>query len=131
MIKAIFYGIFVTLAILTTVIYHVPGFWIFLAVVIFWLAKTFNPFRPSVETLPRGFTEKKFNTGEVNLNYVEGSKNGPPLLFIPGQMEFWQGYKLVMPHFSKNIMCLSLIFGGTENLQKHPANIPTTSVVRI
>lgn len=101
MIKTMVYGIFGVLAVLAVTVYHVPGLWIFLAVIVFLLAITFNPFRLSVETIPQGFTEKKFNTGEVILNYVEGPENGPPLLFIPGQMEFWQGYKLVMPHFSK------------------------------
>ncbi|MFA5355396.1 MAG: alpha/beta hydrolase [Candidatus Paceibacterota bacterium] len=101
MSKTIIYGVVGILAILAVVVYDVPGFWIFLAVVVLLLARTFNPFRISVETIPQGFTEKKFNTGEVVLNYVEGPDNGPPLLFIPGQMEFWQGYKLVMPHFSK------------------------------
>ncbi|MFA5247626.1 MAG: alpha/beta hydrolase [Patescibacteria group bacterium] len=101
MSKAIIYGGLGILAILAVAVYHVPGFWIFLGVIVILLIKTFNPFRLSVETIPRGFTEKKFNTGKVTLNYVEGLDNGPPLLFIPGQMEFWQGYELVMPHFSK------------------------------
>ncbi|MDD5639191.1 MAG: alpha/beta hydrolase [Candidatus Pacebacteria bacterium] len=101
MIKIIIYCICVILAILAVVVFHVPGFWIFLAVIVFLLAKTFNPFRLSVETIPQGFTEKKFDTGEVILNYVEGPDNGPPLMFIPGQMEFWQGYIPIMPHFSK------------------------------
>lgn len=101
MSKVIIYGILGALAILAVIVYHVPGFWIFLGVIVFLLAKTFNPFRLSVETIPEGFTEKRFNTGKVILNYVEGPDNGQPLLFIPGQMEFWQGYELVMPHFSK------------------------------
>jgi len=101
MSKIIIYSALGILAILAVVVYHVPGFWIFLAVMLFLLVKTFNPFRLSVETIPNGFTEKKFNTGKVILNYVEGPDNGPPLLFIPGQMEFWQGYELVMPYFLK------------------------------
>jgi pimeloyl-ACP methyl ester carboxylesterase len=100
--KIILYGVLGILAILAVVAYHVPGFWIFLGVIFFLLIKTFNPFRLSVETIPEGFTEKKFDTGDVVLNYVEGPDNGPPLLFIPGQMEFWQGYMPIMPHFSKN-----------------------------
>lgn len=100
--KAIIYGALGILAILAIAVYRVPGFWIFLGVIIILLAKTFNPFRPSVETIPKGFAEKKFNTGKITLNYVEGPDNGPSLLFIPGQMEFWQGYELVLPHFSKN-----------------------------
>jgi pimeloyl-ACP methyl ester carboxylesterase len=100
--KAIIYGALGILAILAIAVYHVPGFWIFLGVIVFLLAKTFNPFRLSIETIPKGFAEKKFNIGQVTLNYVEGPDNGPSLLFIPGQMEFWQGYELVLPYFSKN-----------------------------
>ncbi|HRZ41883.1 MAG TPA: alpha/beta fold hydrolase [Bacteroidales bacterium] len=82
-------------------VFHIPGFYIFLGIVLILLARTFNPFRLSVEKIPEGFIEKQFNTGAVTLNYVEGPKNGPSLLFIPGQMEFWQGYNLVLPYFSK------------------------------
>ncbi len=102
MSKIIIYSALGILAILAMVVYHVPGFWIFLGVMVFLVVKTFNPFRLSVETIPNGFAEKKFNTGKVTLNYVEGPDNGPSLLFIPGQMEFWQGYELVMPYFSRN-----------------------------
>jgi len=76
--------------------------WVILGIFIFLVFVIFNPFIPSVESIPRGFAEKKFNTGKVILNYIEGPDNGPPLLFIPGQTEFWQGYKLVIPNFSKN-----------------------------
>ena len=100
--KTIFYVAFGILATIAVVVYHVPGFWIFLGVLAYFLLKTFWPFRHSVETFPKGYIEKKFKIGKVTLNYVEGPNNGPPLLFIPGQMEFWQGYRLVMPHFSKN-----------------------------
>ena len=101
MIKTTIYGVLIVLAVLAVVVFHVPGLWIFLAVIFLLLVKIFYPFRLSVDTIPQGFTEKKFNTGEVNLNYVEGPENGLPLLFIPGQMEFWQGYNLVLPNFSK------------------------------
>jgi len=120
MIKTIVYGIFGILAVLAVVVYHVPGFWIFLAVIVFLLAKTFNPFRLSVETIPQGFTEKKFDTGEVILNYVEGPKNGPPLLFIPGQMEFWQGYESVIPHFSKKYHVFAIDLRGHGKSTRTP-----------
>jgi len=120
MSEAIIYIIFGILAILAVAVYHVPGFWIFLAVMIFLVAKTFNPFRLSVETIPKGFTEKKFDTGEVVLNYVEGPDNGPPLLFVPGQMEFWQGYKLVMPHFSKKYHVFAVDLRGHGKSARTP-----------
>jgi pimeloyl-ACP methyl ester carboxylesterase len=57
--------------------------------------------RTEVAGIPRGFTELRFTTGDVTLNYVVGPDNGLPLLLIPGQMESWQGYKLVLPELSK------------------------------
>ena len=100
--KSLFFAVFGVLAILAVIVFHVPVFWIFLIVILYLFLNTFWPFRQSVETLPNGFSEKKFKIGKVTINYVEGPNNSPPMLFIPGQMEFWQGYKPVMPHFSKN-----------------------------
>jgi pimeloyl-ACP methyl ester carboxylesterase len=61
----------------------------------------FNPHRFTLAGIPKGFIEKKFDTGEVILNYVEGPDNGLPLLLIPGQMESWEGYKQVLPALSE------------------------------
>jgi pimeloyl-ACP methyl ester carboxylesterase len=57
--------------------------------------------RTEASGIPKGFKELRFTTGEVTLNYVVGPDNGLPLLLIPGQMESWQGYKLVLPELSK------------------------------
>ncbi|MCB9422584.1 MAG: alpha/beta hydrolase [Ardenticatenaceae bacterium] len=54
-----------------------------------------------VAGIPEGFRELSFTIGDVTLNYVVGPENGPPLLLIPGQMESWQGYKLVLPELSQ------------------------------
>jgi pimeloyl-ACP methyl ester carboxylesterase len=40
--------------------------------------------------------EKRFDTGEVELNYAEGPDNGPPLIFAPGGTQRWQNYILSM-----------------------------------
>jgi pimeloyl-ACP methyl ester carboxylesterase len=101
-LKVILYHVIIISAVLAIVIYKIPIIWVVFGLLILLVAKIFNPFRLSAETITKGFIEKKFNTGKVILNYVEGPNNGPPLLFIPGQMEFWQGYKLVIPNFSKN-----------------------------
>ncbi|MFA5936601.1 MAG: alpha/beta hydrolase [Candidatus Paceibacterota bacterium] len=100
--KAIIYNVVGILVVLATIFFKIPMIWVILGIFIFLVFVIFNPFIPSVESIPRGFAEKKFNTGKVILNYIEGPDNGPPLLFIPGQTEFWQGYKLVIPNFSKN-----------------------------
>ncbi len=101
MARAILYNIVGILVVVAIILFHIPAICVVVGVALLLLVVIFNPFIPAVESIPRGFTEKKFNTGKVVLNYIEGPRNGPPLLFIPGQMEFWQGYKLVIPNFSK------------------------------
>lgn len=66
------------------------------AVLVVGVVALLVPPRVAVESVPPGFTEKRFDTGEVTLSYVEGPANGPPMVLIPGQMESWHGYKLVM-----------------------------------
>jgi len=99
--KAILYNVVGILAVLAVIFFRIPVIWVLFGILLLLLYTIFNPFIPRVESIPKGFTEKKFDTGKVILNYVEGPDNGSPLLFIPGQMEFWQGYKLVIPNFSK------------------------------
>jgi len=102
MIRAIVYNVTGVLAVLAVMFFKIPIVWVILGVLVLVIIAIFNPFIPSVENIPKGFAERKVNTGKVILNYIEGPNNGPPLLFIPGQIEFWQGYKLVIPNFSKN-----------------------------
>jgi pimeloyl-ACP methyl ester carboxylesterase len=101
MSKALLYNVIGILAVLAIIFFKIPMIWVILGLFILVIFIIFNPFIPTVESIPKRFTEKKFHTGNITLNYIEGPDNGPPLLFIPGQMEFWQGYKLVIPHFAK------------------------------
>lgn len=78
------------------------------------------PPKVSVEGIPSGFVEKQFDTGEVVLNYVEGPDNGIPLLLIPGQMESWQGYKLVMPELAKRFHVFSVDLRGHGKSTRTP-----------
>jgi len=41
--------------------------------------------------------EKRFDTGEVELNYAEGPDNGPPFLFIHGVTGNWKIIQLLAP----------------------------------
>lgn len=100
--KAIIYNAVGILAVLVIILFKIPAIWVVASALVVFLFIIFDPFIPRVESIPRGFTEKKYDTGKIVLNYIEGPNNGPELLFIPGQMEFWQGYKLVIPHFAKN-----------------------------
>lgn len=48
-----------------------------------------------------GFSEHRFNTGEIQMNYVAGPNNGPALLLIPAQTGIWESYQKVMIPLSK------------------------------
>ncbi len=80
------------------------------------------PPKASVAGIPSGFTEKQFDTGEVVLNYVEGPDNGVPFLLIPGQMESWQGYKLVMPELAKRFHVFSVDLRGHGKSSRTPGH---------
>jgi len=41
--------------------------------------------------------EKRFNTGEIEINYVVGPRNGSALVLIPPQGVDWTNYKKVIP----------------------------------
>ena len=49
-----------------------------------------------------GYEEKRFNTGEIEINYVVGPNNGPPLVLIPGQGADWTTYRKVLPLLSED-----------------------------
>jgi pimeloyl-ACP methyl ester carboxylesterase len=75
---------------------------VLLAILLALAALFYLPPKVSVDGLPQGFSEKQITIGKITLNYVEGPDNGPAYLLIPGQMESWQGYKLVMPELAKH-----------------------------
>ncbi|TWT14327.1 alpha/beta fold hydrolase [Planomicrobium sp. CPCC 101079] len=53
------------------------------------------------EIAKAGFNEKRFWTGRIQLNFVEGPDNGPALVLIPAQMGIWESYQKVMVPLSK------------------------------
>jgi pimeloyl-ACP methyl ester carboxylesterase len=42
-------------------------------------------------------TERRFDTGEVKLNYAEGSDSGPLLVTVHGGASHWQGFEAIIP----------------------------------
>jgi pimeloyl-ACP methyl ester carboxylesterase len=42
--------------------------------------------------------EKKFDSGDVVLNYAEGPDNGPPLLLLHGFTGYWRFYNPIIPY---------------------------------
>ena len=59
-----------------------------------------------------GFKEKKFDTGEVKLNYVVGPDNGLPLVLIPAQAASWENYQKVLIPLSKKFQVFALDVRG-------------------
>lgn len=41
--------------------------------------------------------ERRFDTGEVELNYAEGPDAGPPLVMVHGGASRWQAFEAIMP----------------------------------
>ena len=40
--------------------------------------------------------ERRFDTGEVELNYAEGPNNGPAIIFLHGVLSNWQYYQPII-----------------------------------
>lgn len=59
-----------------------------------------------------GFVERRFNAGNVGLNYVEGPNNGPALVLIPAQMAMWEDYQKVLPALAKKYHVFALDIRG-------------------
>lgn len=55
-----------------------------------------------------GFEEKRFDTGEVELNFVAGPNNGLPLVLIPAQSLSWESYQRVLPELSRELQVFSV-----------------------
>lgn len=50
-----------------------------------------------------GFTEQRFNTGEINLNYAVGPNHKPALVLVPAQMGNWESYLKVLLPLSQRV----------------------------
>ena len=59
-----------------------------------------------------GFIEKRFNTGEIEINYVEGPDNGPALVLIPAQGADWTNYEKVLEPLSSDFQIYSVDVRG-------------------
>ncbi|MHA2235427.1 MAG: alpha/beta hydrolase [Candidatus Thorarchaeota archaeon] len=58
------------------------------------------------------FEEKRFDTGELEINYVAGPRNGPSLVLIPGQGGDWTSYNKVLPLLSENYQVYAVDIRG-------------------
>jgi pimeloyl-ACP methyl ester carboxylesterase len=58
------------------------------------------------------FEEKRFNTGEIEINYVVGPNNGPSIVLIPGQGGDWKSYEKVLPLLSEDYLVYAVDIRG-------------------
>jgi pimeloyl-ACP methyl ester carboxylesterase len=56
--------------------------------------------------------EKRFNTGEIEINYVVGPNNGPSLVLVPPQGIDWKTYQKVLPLLIPDFHVYSLDIRG-------------------
>jgi pimeloyl-ACP methyl ester carboxylesterase len=47
-----------------------------------------------------GFRDRELNARGITIHYVEGPRNGPTLLLIPGQSMVWDSYSRAMPRLA-------------------------------
>ena len=58
------------------------------------------------------FGEKRFQTAEVSLNYVEGPDNGPTIVLLHGVTSRWQPFLAIMPELAKHFHVFALDLRG-------------------
>lgn len=59
-----------------------------------------------------GFAEQRFNTGEINLNYVVGPDHGPALVLVPAQMASWESYSKVLIPLARSFQVFAVDVRG-------------------
>ncbi len=59
-----------------------------------------------------GFESKTANINQLQLHYLEGPRNGPPLILLHAQHMDWFSYSRVMPALSKSFHVFSIDYPG-------------------
>ncbi|NIS79340.1 MAG: alpha/beta fold hydrolase [Anaerolineales bacterium] len=59
-----------------------------------------------------GFEERRFNTGEIEMNYVVGPNHGPALVLVPAQIGTWESYQRVLLPLSHKFQVYSIDIRG-------------------
>jgi pimeloyl-ACP methyl ester carboxylesterase len=81
---------------------------------------------PAIATA--GFTEHQYKTGTININYVVGPNNGPPLVLIPAQMGTWESYYKVLPALAAHFQVYAVDIRGHGKSSWTPGNYSWQSV---
>lgn len=76
------------------------------------------------------FEEKRFNTGEISINFIEGPNNGFPLVLVPPQGADWTNYEKVLPTLSETYHVFAVDIRGHGKSDWTPGDYSFTSIGR-
>ena len=77
-----------------------------------------------------GFAEKQAELSHITMNYVEGPKNGPPLVLNPLKWEPGKAIIRSYPYLPSNFGYLPLMFADTDAAAGRPVIIPGTLLAK-
>ena len=80
-----------------------------------------DPWLPKV--IAAGFKQQMIHINDVQLNYVEGPDNGPPLVLLHAQHMEWLSYSRVLPALSESFHVFAIDYpghGGTVTPDDYP-----------
>ena len=85
-------------------------------------ANAFGPHAPDATYVAHDFDEQLFDTGEVEINYVDRGRRRrrPALLLIPGQTESWWGYEQALPLLAEHFQAFAVDLRGQGRSSRTP-----------
>ena len=83
-----------------------------------------DPYHEKVQAA--GYVEKTAAVNGVNLSYVEGPDNGPPLVMLHAQLLDWFSYSRVLPELAKSFHVYAIDYQG-HGTTTTPANYAMTA----
>ncbi len=84
-------------------------------------ADRYGPHAPEATYVDHGHEERRFDTGEVELNHVTvGDPSKPALLLVPGQTESWWGYADALPLLADHFQAFAVDLRGQGRSSRAP-----------
>ena len=84
-------------------------------------ANTLAPHAPEGTFVAHEYDEQRFDTGDVEINYVTaGDTSRPALLLIPGQTESWWGYEKALGRLDEHFEAFAVDLRGQGRSSRTP-----------
>ena len=84
-------------------------------------ANAYGPHTPEVTFVAHEYDEQRFDTGDVEINYVTtGDTSRPALLLIPGQTESWWGYEKALGLLDEHFQAFAVDLRGQGRSSRTP-----------